>query len=232
MLESLDGLFLDFYGTLVGGDRAIVEAVCQRVVDAFDLPISASALGVEWGKGYFAMADVSNNGHFRTLHAIECESLVTCLQPLVGRAIDPEPFVADLQGWLRRPPVCEETLDVLAEIRRRGIPVCLVSNADHDDLLLALEHTGIRPDHVVSSESARSYKPNAAIFSQAITVTGWSPGRVAHVGDSLHSDIGGAKAFGLPTIWVCRENRISDIGTEKPDYRVSDLRGLLNLLPR
>ncbi|MGB9625019.1 MAG: HAD family hydrolase [Phycisphaerae bacterium] len=229
-MAELDGLFLDFYGTLVGGDREAVESVCRRIVQQYSLPITPEQLGIDWGKGYFALSEVCNNGHFRTLYQIECDSLVDTMRPLVGHDIDPAPFVAGLTDWLRSPPVFEETHEVLAELRRRGVPVCLVSNADHADLLAALDARGIRVDHVVTSESARSYKPDVTIFRQALSLTGWDAARVLHVGDSLHSDVGGARAAGLKAVWVCRSVRISDIGTAEPDWRINDLRGLLDLV--
>lgn len=227
-MRPLDGLFLDFYGTLVGGDRAAVESACRRVVDDLKLPLTPEQLAIDWGKGYFALSEVCNDGRFRTLHAIECDSLVDTLRPYVGE-IDPEPYVTTLHDWLVAPPVFEETLEVLALLRERGIPLCLVSNADHDDLLAAMEHTGIRADTIVTSESARSYKPHAAIFREALAQTGWSAERVLHAGDSLHSDVGGAAALGIGAVWVCRDVRISDIGTARPDYQVRDLRGLAEL---
>lgn len=229
-MARLDGVFLDFYGTLVGGDRAAVERCCRKVIDELGLSLSAEQLGVEWGRGYFALSETCNNGHFRTLYQIECDSLADTLEPILGRRIDPRPYVTGLTDWLRNPPVFDETPLVLGELDRRGIATCLVSNADHGDLLAAMTHTGIRTSAVVSSESARSYKPDAGIWRSAFETTGWSPDRVWHVGDSLHSDIGGAKAIGLKTVWVCRDVRISDIGTESPDYRIGDLTGLLDLL--
>ncbi len=229
-MRGLDGIFLDFYGTLVGGDRAAVEAVCRRLVEDFALSLTAEQLAFEWGKGYFALAETCNDGRFRTLYQIECDSLVDCMRPLTGRAIDPKPYVAGLTDWLRSPPVFDETGPVLAELRRRRIPVCLVSNADHDDLLWAMKKTGIRADRVVTSESARSYKPDGAIFRQALAETGWSADRVLHAGDSLHSDVGGAAPLGLKTVWIRRAVRISDIGTACPDHQVDDLWGLLDLV--
>lgn len=229
-MNGLDGLFMDFYGTLVGGDREAVESVCRRIVAQYSLSITPEQLGIDWGKGYFALSEICNDGHFRTLYQIECDSLVETMRPLVGRDIDPAPFVAGLTDWLRSPPEFEETHEVLGELRLRDIPVCLVSNADHQDLLAALDARGLRVDHVVTSESARSYKPDATIFRQALRETGWSAEKVMHVGDSLHSDVGGAKGAGLRAIWVCRSVRISDIGTAEPDHRVEDLRGLLELI--
>jgi 2-haloacid dehalogenase/putative hydrolase of the HAD superfamily len=229
-MPQLDGLFLDFYGTLVGGDRRAVESCCEHVIRDLKIDLTADQLGVEWGKGYFALSETCNDGHFRTLYQIECDSLVDTLEPLLGHKIDPRPYVTGLTDWLRNPPLFAETLPVLNELRKRGIPVCLVSNADDGDIVVACERTGIRTDHAVTSESAKSYKPDAQIWHRAFEATGWRHDRVLHVGDSLHSDVGGAKALGIGAVWLRRDVRISDIGTEHPDFQITDLRGLLDLV--
>lgn len=228
-MQELDGIFLDFYGTLVGGDKAAVESCCRRIVEDFSLPVTVEQLAFEWGKGYFALSETCNDGDFRTLYQIECDSLVDCLEPMLGRRIDPKPYVVGLTDWLRKPPMYEETRQVLNELNQRGVPLCIVSNADYGDLMAAIEHIGIRVDHVVTSQCAKSYKPDSRIFHQALEKTGWKRENVFHVGDSLHSDVGGAKAIGLRAVWVCRSQRITDIGTEQPHHRIDDLRGLLSL---
>jgi FMN phosphatase YigB (HAD superfamily) len=60
-------------------------------------------------------------------------------------------------------------------------------------------------------------------------VTGWRVDRVIHVGDSLHSDVGGARKLGIRTAWVNRAERITDIGTDVPDMTWTDLNPLTQL---
>jgi HAD superfamily hydrolase (TIGR01459 family) len=45
-------------------------------------------------------------------------------------------------------------------------------------------------------------KPDPAIYATALAMLGLPPGRVLAVGDSLRTDIGGAQAGGLDSIWV------------------------------
>lgn len=229
MMNTLDGLFMDFYGTLVGGVPPI-EAICGRAIDAYGLPLSPSQLCAAWGQGFFAGLDVSNNHKFRTMHRINCDALRECVQSLAGRDIDPEPFVTAIDEWLHSAPVFEETHEVLAELRRRGLRVWIVSNADHAHALKTLETQRIHVDGIVTSESARSYKPDAGIFRQGLEQTGWSPHRVMHVGDSLIHDVGGAQALGLRAVWRCRNALPGDLGGIRPDHRIDDLRGLLPLV--
>ena len=56
------------------------------------------------------------------------------------------------------------------------------------------------------------------------------PSRVLHVGDSLHSDIGGAGNLGIATCWVCYEDRILDVGTCRADYKIRSLLELRQIL--
>lgn len=217
---AYQGVFLDFYGTLASGDVQAVEAVCQEVITDHGLQIAASELAVKWGLRYFqAIEACGADGGFRCLKQIEYETLIDTLQPLTG-TISVDRYIADFNAYLARPTLYDEVPKVLAALH---VPVCIVSNADDHELRAALAHHGLRFQFVVTSEHSRSYKPDAGIFLAALKLTGWSADRVLHVGDSLHSDIGGAQGVGIKAAWVNRAHRISDIGTATPDYAWNDL---------
>ncbi len=224
--RRFDGILIDFYGTICAGDREAVEAVCRDVVQTCDLPIGAPELAVTWGECFFAVVDRSNHDSFRNLY--ECVR-VSLVETLDGhqRHSDPDPFVAQLAEYWTDPPVFADALEF---IRTNDLPICCLSNADTVPLLEAIQKHGLRFDAVVSSEDARSYKPNRAIFEQGLNALGIEPDRAIHVGDSLHADIGGAAGLGITTAWICREDRIHDIGTCKPDFTLSSLGELAPLL--
>lgn len=224
----LDGIFLDLYGTLTASDRAAVHAACQRVVDDHRLPIGEADLAVRWGEKFFALVDESNHRDFRTL--VECEriSLIDTVAEY-GVIIDPAPYVEMLEAYWRAPPVHPEVTDFVAALT---LPVCIVSNADEKAAQTALKRNGLSFAHVVTSEGARSYKPDGGIFRFALRRTGWRPDRVIHVGDSLHSDVKGAQTAGLHSGWVCREDRIHDIGEAAPDRTFRNLMELASWLNR
>ena len=98
-------------------------------------------------------------------------------------------------------PLVRETL---AELRRRGLHLGMVSNIDDDQLDHLLEVAGVRDDFdaVLSSERARSCKPAPAIFHQALAAAGCAPRDAIFVGDSLFHDIGGANALGLRSVLI------------------------------
>jgi len=224
----LDGLFLDMYGTLTGGDRAAVEATCAAVICDTGLTLTPGDLAVTWGERFFADLEQARGERFLTLRALEEQSLVRTLAAL-GHAVDPRGYVQRLVDYWCAPPLQPEVPAFLAAC---PVPICIVSNADKADLAAAIAHHGLGVAAAVTSEEAGAYKPAPAIFELALARTGWRRDRVLHVGDSLHSDVGGARAAGLRSVWVNRAHRIHDIGTDAPDYEVGDLLELLPLLAR
>ncbi len=224
-MAELQGLFLDFYGTVVGGDRQAVESACQAVIDTHALPMAAEELALRWGRAYFQAIESPDGLGFRKLVDIERDTLIETLEPVIGQ-VDVEQAVAILQEYLAAPPLCEEVREVMA---KRKLPICLVSNADDIQIHKALALNNLSFEFVVTSEMARSYKPDRGIFETALRLTGWRPECVIHIGDSVHSDVGGAHAAGLRAAWVRREGRISDIGTERPDLVWTDLRPIMDM---
>lgn len=227
-MPQLDGFFLDFYGTLAGGDRAAVVAICQCVIDDYRLEaVTADELATRWGHRYFEAIETTNGHNFRLLRDIEHETLIETVLA-AGRSMDDRKYIRMLCDYASAPALFEEVHEVLAALT---VPVCIVSNADETELRAALQYHQLPINYVVTSESARSYKPEPAIFRAALELTGWSPERVIHVGDSLHSDVGGARRAGLRTAWVNRAERMSDIGTDTPDFIWHDLRPMLTFCP-
>ncbi len=225
MLE-LDGIFLDLYGTLTAGDRAAVERVCEDVVRDTGVPVTAQELSILWGERFFHALDFCSGDGFCTLFDIETKTLVDTLREF-GKTVDPVPYARQLQQYWMNPPLHPEAREFL---ERMPVPVCIVSNADHADAEMVVRRHELRVHAVVTSERARSYKPDRAIFELALRETGWRRDRVIHVGDSLHSDVGGAIVMGFKSGWVNRQHRIHDIGTHTADYEFADLLGLLKFL--
>jgi len=223
--HRFDALMIDFYGTVAAGDRAAVEATCRTIVETLELPLSAAEFAIIWGRRFFETIDASNHGGFRTLYECELRSLRETLDRF-GHQPDPAPFVENLEDYWRDPPIHFDALDLLRDLK---IPVCCVSNADCDALSAAIARHDLRFDHVVCSEMVRCYKPESAIFEAALARLDIEPHRVLHVGDSLHSDIGGALRLGIKAAWICRDDRIHDIGCCTPWKRIASLAELQTL---
>ena len=73
-------------------------------------------------------------------------------------------------------------------------------------------------------------KPNPAIFNEALDLLGLSKDdNVIMVGDSLSSDMHGAKSSGLISCWLNPEN-VSDSSTVNVDYKIQSLNELVEIL--
>jgi len=223
---DVDVIFLDFYGTVSGGDARAVERTCAAVVADFGLDLTPPEFAVRWGEVFFEMMGCTNGAQFMTLRDLELASLRAALDQRNG-ACDLGRYVAIMGAYWADPPIFD---DAVMFLRRVDRPVCCVSNADNEHLEEAIERHGLNFAGVVTSESARSYKPDPEIFRTALQRMETTPERVLHVGDSLHSDIGGARNLGIRSAWICRDDRIHDIGSAKPDHRISALTELLALI--
>jgi len=226
-VRRFDVLFLDFYGTVTGGDRQAVEEASRRVVEDLDLRLTPQQFAEAWGRTFFAEADRRNHDRFANLFQIECETLAATLETLGAPTVDPQPYVQHLEAYWSNPTLQPEAAEALARI---DVPICCVSNADTRDLLSAVERHRLRFSCIITSEDARCYKPDPAIFERALAAMAATPDRVLHAGDSLHADVGGARKLGLATAWVHRDGRIFDVGQARPDYRVGSLLELAGLL--
>ncbi len=105
---------------------------------------------------------------------------------------------------------------LLAEARRRGVPVVVVSNFDArlPSILDALGVRGALHD-VVASFSVGAEKPDRAIFEAALATLP-HPVRaeaVLHVGDRPDEDVAGARAAGLQAILLDRRTSAPRRGT-------------------
>jgi 2-haloalkanoic acid dehalogenase type II len=95
-------------------------------------------------------------------------------------------------------------VETLRELKRRGLHVGMVSNIDQDHLEYLLDIAGIREhfDSLLSSETARSCKPDQAFFRQALERAGCEPAAALFVGDSLPQDIAGANQAGMRSVLI------------------------------
>jgi putative hydrolase of the HAD superfamily len=103
----------------------------------------------------------------------------------------------------------EDALPVLAELRRHGLKIGLISNGQRD-LQEFTEHHALDVDAVVGSKSHGRVKPHASIFVAALEALAVSPDETAMVGDSYEDDIEGARALGIRAVLLDREGAFPD----------------------
>jgi len=219
-------LLLDFYGTVVEEDDVPIGKICDRIAQTSPLAVTAAEVGSCWGRVFGELCSQSYGSAFRSQKELERLSLQRVLQHFESN-LDSGALSETLYEYWGRPTIFPESKEVLAQCR---IPICLVSNIDNAEIQLALKHNDLSFDWVVTSEGCRAYKPRGEMFEKALSLLGLSAGEVLHIGDSLGSDVRGAKSQKIPVLWVNRRNRLAPCRDEAPDYISPDLTGLLDTL--
>jgi FMN phosphatase YigB (HAD superfamily) len=104
-------------------------------------------------------------------------------------------------------PLFSDALPTLAELRRRGYLLGIVTNRlwggrpFHEDLqsIGLLEY--FDPKHIAISGDLGIRKPNPRIFEYALNSLQVSPRETAMIGDSLSADVLGSQPLGIYAIW-------------------------------
>ena len=73
----------------------------------------------------------------------------------------------------------------------------------------------------LTSERAGAYKPDAAIFRQALSEAAVDARDTVFVGDALAVDIAGARAAGMRSIWIDHESRGLLPDDPRPDFTIN-----------
>lgn len=122
-------------------------------------------------------------------------------------------------------------LELLAELRRRGLKLGLITNGFAETHYEKLELLGLERafDAVLCADEVGMLKPDPRIFLHACELLGTPPSRAVMVGDRYFRDISGARQAGLYTVYVrMREENIPT--GEGPDVSVNGIEEVLGVL--
>ena len=124
-------------------------------------------------------------------------------------------------------PPFREVPDALADLRRRGWNLAILSNTDHALITESQKALGVPIDVIVTAEDVSSYKPAHGHWQRFFELTTADKGRHAHVGASLFHDIAPGRELGLTTVWV---NRLGETADPEPNRELPDLSALPDTL--
>ena len=120
-----------------------------------------------------------------------------------------------MQAYLSLSPFADvpAALDLLGRC-----PLAILSNGSPAMLHDVVRNAGFagRFQHVLSVDEVRIYKPSPAVYQLAETHLGIPRGQIGFVSSNCW-DIAGAKAFGLQTYWLNRQNAPVDVLGVEPD---------------
>lgn len=192
-------IFIDFYGTLVYEDDAVIKLVRQIISDT-GVVKNYSDIGAYWWNEFQTMVNNAHKDSFVTQRELEVRSLQITIKHFNSTADAIELSEMMFRHWTA-PPAFPEAKQFFEKC---PVPIYIVSNIDTSDINEAIAFHGFKPNGVFTSEDARSYKPRSELFEYALSKTGFSPDEVVHIGDSLSSDVKGAGNAGIKAIWINR----------------------------
>lgn len=110
-------------------------------------------------------------------------------------------------------------------VRQTRIPIALVTNGASDTQRNKIESMGIADLFNAFSISGETgiAKPDKRAFTVVLTALGVSGKSVWHVGDSLSSDVAGANATGLSSVWLNRDGAVRSKNEAQPDLEITSL---------
>ncbi len=115
----------------------------------------------------------------------------------------------------------------------RGLPRCLITNGFARIQRPKLEQlgyaTGVFTEIFISEEHG-IWKPDPKIFEMALAASRTAPGETVMIGDNPYTDIAGANAAGLCSIWVNHSHlKLDPVGPD-PTWEVASIAEAANLL--
>ncbi len=235
----IEAVFFDLGGTLFryGGRQG---GGIRWVLETFGIEAAPEQIGGAWRNASSRAAERYARQPYFLHRDLFRDTLQNFLADF-GHSAD-EPFFEafhqrQLEALVEHLPIREECRDTLAELRERGLYLSVVSNIDDDYLYPLLEKHDLVAlfDHCISSEEARSCKPDPDIFHYALGKAGRGAHEVLFVGDSLHHDVAGAHRVGMRSARIVEEGIATPLthGLEvvaDPTYEITALSDLLEIV--
>lgn len=243
---TLSCVLFDLDGTLVDTTALIFASYRHTLRAVFGYEASDGELLKEYGRplsetmrGF--LRALGQKGAIKLEAANETDQPVATVQAEAGPAPDEamvdrlvkvyrEYNLAHHDALIRSFPGAEETL---AELRRRGYTLGIVTSKGRRTTLLSLGHYGLERclSAIVTLEDTQRHKPHAEPVLKALSVVGKTPAETLFVGDSVF-DIMAGRAAGVQTgaaLWGPFPR--ADLAAQRPDYLFETITDLLEVCP-
>jgi 2-haloacid dehalogenase len=213
-------LTFDCYGTLIQWDEGLQAAVRTILADKAEA-IDPDRLIAVYDAHEHRIEQAQPHRRFADIAA---ESLTRALHELGSVAAGRDAEV--LTSAIGKMPPFPEVVATLAELKRAGFRLCIISNTDDAIIAGNVAQLGGHIDRVVTAQQAGAYKPSHLIFEHALRTLGVSGVEVVHICASPHLDLVATQALGLRDIWIDRGTGRKPIGGYAPAAVLPSLAGV------
>lgn len=226
--DRYEWLSFDCYGTLIDWETGISDAV-SAVLDSHDIRKTRAEI-----LDLFAAVEprVQTGGRY-----LEYRRVLRRVMAMIGIELGfqfTESDMASLADSLPSWPIFPDTRAALRALKSR-YRLAIISNVDDDLFARTARVLGVEMDAVVTSQQARSYKPDHRNFRIAQERMGVDKSRWLHVAESMYHDVSPANALGIDSVWVNRGGEREGGGATrptdaKPDLTVPNLAALVGAM--
>ena len=236
MLPLPRAMLIDLDDTLLASTAAgrhAMEVITRQLAGDTALPLARLSEAMAEAHTWF-WSDEERRTHAR-LHQAGARAriveraleLLQCTAPVDAEALGRR-FVAER---LRALEPIAGALETVAELRRRGVRLALVTNGSAVDQRAKIGSHAVdrRFDAVVVEGEVGFGKPDPRIFRLALERLGVTAAEAWMVGDDLPWDIAGAQAVGIHGVWASDHaaTGATGDGTVQPDRTVGTIAELL-----
>ncbi|MCE2502100.1 MAG: HAD family hydrolase [Dehalococcoidia bacterium] len=180
----------------------------QRMMDIRD------GVALEMGEGTVRQEEIRYAAMVKTLELLGS----------ADRVIADELFSIHMEARLAGAKPFDDVPDVLDALKNR-YRLGIISNGNNTPQAVGLDDVF---DFTVFAHDCGFPKPDPRIFEYALAIFGDEPQHVAHVGDSLPSDVQGANNHGMLSVWLNRATAANGTGIA-PQREIRGLAELLDL---
>jgi len=224
---ALRAITFDVYSALFDTVTGLAGAVA-RLFQQRGLGEDPAAVSSLWRQKHMEHLLVTNSlereraSNRRSIEAAAAYALRRLSPPLSSSEMR-----ALVSAWERLPP-WPEAAEVLREVRRRRLPLAVLSNGDEGMLRALLTSLPVQFDAVISTEGWK-FKPHPSVYRMALERLRVRPDELLHIAGSA-IDAMGATAAGIRTVWVNRSGDAVVDSLLAPTHQVGDLRGILEFI--
>lgn len=119
-------------------------------------------------------------------------------------------------------------IEILEYLAGKNYQLHLITNGFEEVQHHKINNSGINHffNHVITSESSNSLKPNKEIFDYALALTKANVKQSIMLGDDIEADIIGASNAGMDQVYINHLQKVPDF---KPTYMVHSLQELMDI---
>ncbi|WP_195270578.1 HAD family hydrolase [Eubacterium sp. 1001713B170207_170306_E7] len=196
----LKAVFIDYTGTIMKEAGKDVEEMTMRLYKNSDIESPQAMLNYWWGR-LKQYESESFGDAFLTEDEIVDRLLADCVEELHLEENLEEAHELCRRFWMYAPAF----EDARPFFENCPLPIYVITNNGVRYVGEGMRDKGLEAAGIVSGDMARAYKPHKELFEKALEISGCSHDEVVHIGDSMTSDVAGARAAGIRPVLLDRQ---------------------------